>query len=405
MSVVLSEIIPLVADYSRNQNLSTPRAIRAINTSVALLKRQFGIPSFERQYQFNFFDDQNFYSQPSDFSEPLNLRFDDEKYNESRRFTYKPSELLHERVVALDFDTLLWGHDTSTGALRAVVIAKNSNSGVYIDSMESNNALNWVVADDAANIRDDQFFQYGDIGDTGALEYDVNVALSGANRATIYSSPSSGPYDFSECLDTGWFRVYHYIPNITNYTSVSINISSDASYGTVANYSKITVTTQADGSPFVVGTNILAFSLAGLTQIGTPNYAAIDLIWLQDNYTAGYVSTPDFRYADLVLKIPDLMDESYYTKYKGTLADGTTPVVNFSLATDILGFGLMGDDDLMELVALQAAVLINPAILVSDKSVSTAYANFTKTFQRQYPKKRLNNLLAEPKTAKTSRSR
>ncbi len=396
-NVLLSQIIPTIKDYARNSNLTDARVIRAINTATAFIKNQFGIPGYEALRQFNFFDDENFYTEPVDFSEPISLRFDNDNFNQARRFTYKPGELLYSKIEASDFDTLLWGHDFSNG-MELIVIARNSTNGFFIDSMKSNNSQRWTAHDDATNIQDDPFFLYPD-GKSGALEYDINVALSVNNRATIVSS--IGPYDWSQQVDNGYFKVFHWIPNITNYSSVSLNISSDGAYGSVANYSKITVTTQENGAAFVVGLNKLAFPLSTAVTVGTPVMTAINLIWLQDNYTGAYISTTGFRYANLTLLVPDVMDETYYTKYKGKDKNGAS-LVNFSATDDVFLFGNQGEDDIAELVALWAGVIINPTILVDDKSVEKLYANYLKLFARKYPKKKVNNLLAEPKIARTS---
>ena len=396
-NVPLSAIIPKVKNAARNQNLTDARCISAIDSALTLVRSQFGIPGFERQYQFHFFDSFNFYTQPVDFSDPISLRFDDDRLNGSRRFTYKPGELLYPKIENVDHDTLLWGHDYSTGAVRMIVIAKNSIAGFYIDSMATNNTQYWFAFDDATNIRDDQFFQYPD-GQQGALEYDINAGFSGNNRATIVSY--IGPFDWSQQLDNGYYTAYHYIPNITNLTSLSVNVSSDGVYP-FTNYAKMTVTTQADGTPFIVGLNTISWPLSTMVVVGTPNFVGINVISLQDNYTGAYVPTPDFRWMGLQLEVPDLMDETYYTAYKGTTSTGT-PLLNFSATTDLMSMGSMGEADLQELVALQAAIIVNPTLLVDDKSVSALYTQYTKVLGMRYPKKRTNNLLAEPKIARTS---
>lgn len=393
--IQVNDVLNLTKNYARNQNLDTTRGIQVINTAMQFVKSQISLPGHESEDTFLFFEDQTFYPAPSDFGEPIFLRYEKEKYNRDRRFEFRPGELLFEKIrdKAWHRDgTRLWGYYYGTGVPQIMVIARNKKASILIDSFDYKTNVSWIGGGDAVNLHYDPYTFVEGTGASLAFDVVANVA----NRASLIGTALS-PFDFSSVQNVGHFRVAVYLPSTTDFDSVSLNWGSDN-----ANYFKQVVTTQNNAVPFVVGWNYLDLPWDGTqTQIGSPNIQQMSYFQLDYDYTAGF-SAPaySFRADNLQIIVPDTMKMSYYTTHVAVSITGT-PLVTLQATSDVFLFGTV-DPALMELVALQAAVILNPQILVDDKSVRQLYADFTTLYKRTYPKKKINNLMADPLITRTS---
>jgi len=263
-------------------------------------------------------------------------------------------------------------------------------ASVPLDTFDSDNDTNWTASNDAENISDDTVtYMEG----SGSLRFDIDTAASVNDRATLTTTVTGS--DLSAYVDKGYFKVYCYLTNITDFTSISFNWGSD-----ISNYYKTTVTAQQDGTAFEVGWNELSFAWLGATEVGTPDSTVLTKYWFDLDYEAGYTGGTAYRLDYLRLVVPDEMVLTYYTNYKGKTT-GDAYLFTFTATTDKFLFGDI-DPSLSKLVALEAAVLINPTILVEDKSVRTLYLEFSTLFKKRYPRKRARNLLAEPPIARTN---
>jgi hypothetical protein len=390
MSVQVSDVITDVRNFARNQNLTDTRVISAINTAIDFVSAHLGLPGHERQYTFDYFETQPFVQAPSDFEEPISLRYDEDRLNRYNRFHFRPPEFLYERIDAVDSKTSLWSYEFSSGIKKLIVLSRNSTAGIMLDSFDSS-ANDWIGSNDATNLENDAItYKEG----AGSLRFDVNVSLSPNDKATLTRTFTNG-FDLSTMNDQGYFFVDVYIPNITNFSSITLSWGSDA-----ANYWAQTVTTQSDGSAFVVGWNTIALPWYGSSLIGTPDETHISWFKFDFSYTASYVSSTGFRIDYLIVRKPDKMIASYYTIYRGKNASGTY-LSKFTDPTDVFLFGDF-DPALRQLVSIHAAVVINPQILVENTTVSRLYSDFFTLYSRKYPKKRINNLMVDPSVTKTS---
>lgn len=410
MPVPLSEVLPLVRDYSRNQALTDPRGIRAINSAYALCMNVLGMPGSEREHIFQFDETQPRYVLPVDYAEAISLGFNGDygqNWNYPWRsghwtnFEYRPVELLNNGGWGygwygssrwnLNWGTGVFGDYSALGFWQMYVLGCNSQSPVAIDTFNSDNTTNWIASSDANNVTTDiNVFQYGG----GSLNFDIfqNVATSGA-----LTSINRGTFDWTQqqAANTALFKMSVYIPDITNFTSIALKFGSSAT-----DYYFTSITTQEDGSAFVVGWNQIALPMTGAVVTGTPDITQIDYFQLMFDYTGAFVPTDGFRLNWLRLIVPDPLTLTYYTSYKGKTALGVF-IRDFTAVTDTMLFGDM-DSGLKEIVAIQAAVLLNPQILVDDLAVRRSYEQFTKVFKSRYPRKRIKNLLAEPRLTRTT---
>jgi hypothetical protein len=350
-----------------------------------------GLPGYEREYTFDFDETTQIYAGPTDLMEALTMRYEDDTGNKRGKFTQKPGELLFPRIKRTGTDTRLYGIYRAAGSNQIIVLAKNLKASILIDSFDVDNDTTWTASNDATNVADDTVnFKEG----SGSLKFDVDVSLSGNDRATLRRTVTS--QDLSAYQDLGHFKIKTFIPSITNLTSFSIQWESSS-----GNYWKQTVTTQEDGSAFAANAwNDLDFDWDGATQVGTPDVHAIVNYQLDIDYGAGYVDQSNFRFDYLRLVSPDTIIMTYYTLYKGENNSGTA-LYDFTATTDVFRFDDF-DTSIKELVALEASVLLNPQLLVDDTSVRRAYQEFTFLFSKRYPRKRGNNLLTEPEIARTS---
>jgi len=390
--MTLSDIIPKIKDFTRNQNLDESRAVRAIDSASSFVLNQLGVPGYEREYSFDFDEDQNFYALPVDFGEAISLRYDDDNLNKNGRFIGRTAEFLFSRIKRVASDTMLFGVYTAKGVWQLIVLAKNSKASLPIDSFDYDNSSNWVASNDATNITDDtNTYKEG----AGSLRFDIDVSLSGLNRATLKKIVTA--QDLYSQKDVGHFKCWVYLPTITNFSSISFSWGTDTS-----NYYKVTVTTQEDGSAFEVGWNKLDFKWEDAVQVGSPNDHQITFYQFDFDYTASFTSTNNFRLDYLRLNTPDKLILQYYTKYKGKDNSGTY-LSNFSATTDSFLFGDF-NTDIGDMIALHSAIILNPQILVDDKYVRQLYQEYYTIFVKKYPRKRGINFLFDPSVAKTSSS-
>jgi hypothetical protein len=390
--ITIGDLIPQVKDYVRNQNLDTARAIRALDTGTDYVNSELGLPSQERVCTFDFDQSQPTYSLPVDFIEPIFLRFTDEQLNRSKRFSYRPVELLYNRIKAVvhgdrrSQGTQLFGVSAETGGWVLYVLGSNSTSLLTLDTFDKNNSLNWVASGDAHNVGDDLYI-YKD--GAGAISFDITVSGTSATLTKTNANDNLFTY-----INVGHFRVWSYLESVTNLTSISFAWGTSAS-----NYYLQSVTTQSDGTAFVVGWNQLDFTWDGCSQIGTPNPNIISRYQFVFTYGVSYTGGTSFRLDYLRLMVPDQMKLSYYSGYKGTSSTGTE-LTKFTASTDILNIGAF-DAGLTNLYSIKAAELINPQILNDDTQAMDQYNKYSLAYKRKYPRKRINNLLAIPSTPLT----
>lgn len=393
MSIAVSDAITKLKGYARNQNLEDARAITAIDSATAFVLNQIGAPGSEKEYSFDFDQDQVTYPLPVDFAEPISLRFKDDLLNQESKggdFRWKPPELLFKRVKSVGPSTRLFSHYFGGSSRVLYVLAKNSTASLSLDTFDRDNATYWIPSNDATNVGDDtNTFKEG----SASLKFDITPAASGLDRATLLRTGLN--FNLLPYANKGLFKCYVYLQSITNLISISFKWMSSAS-----DYFLRSVTTQEDGSPFVVGWNSLSFVWDGATEVGSPNAAAIKRFQFDFDYTPDYAGGVNFRLDNLRLVVPDPMILQYYSAYKGTDNAGT-PIFRFSSPTDLFAFGDYATE-ILELIALHAAVLLNPQLLVDNASVKAAYNDFLELVRRRYPRKRVMNLLAEPRRSVTS---
>ena len=191
-----------------------------------------------------------------------------------REFTdeYNPPELRKKAMVSFARDgTTIHNCDTynsSTYGTFAAVAGTDSAS----------------VATDASEVR------FG----AGSVSFTITPGASVNNYAEIEVA-SLTSLDLSTLLSTGLFRMWVYLPNVTDFTSISLYIGSSST-----DYYLMTATTDISGNAFASNGWIrLEFDWANATTNGSPSSSALDYLKLRFTYAASFTGGTSFRVDDI----------------------------------------------------------------------------------------------------------
>lgn len=178
----------------------------------------------------------------------------------------------------------------------------DSNS-LLISEMDS--VSSWVVFGDAEDLEaDDADFIKG----AGSLKFGISSA--GGTTAGVQNS-SLTTFSLVDYLDgTSAIFIWHKINSTTNITNYILRVGTDSS-----NYYSKTITTQADGTAFVNGWNLLKFDLTSLSETGTVTDSTCNFAAVYMTKATGKVSETDYKFDWMVLKkgVPHYV--RYYSKY------------------------------------------------------------------------------------------
>lgn len=186
----------------------------------------------------------------------------------------------------------------------------------------------WVVDSsnsDATNITiDTNEFLEG----SASLNFDIDVSQSGNDKATIQNTTLTA-LDLSSLEDLGEWIFDVYIPDVTNFSSITFYWGSDTS-----NYWSATNSTDIDGSAFINGWNRIKVAWSEATKTLSPDVTAIDYIAFDYNYTNSQTDDTDFRLDDLRIVRPEAM-RFYYLSWDVGESSGGTAITEFANTTDV----------------------------------------------------------------------
>jgi hypothetical protein len=185
------------------------------------------------------------------------------------------------------------------------------------------------------------------------LELDTQYAISGKKSVKFNLDTTGGgienttlnPLDLSDWEGEADLFVWMYFGSVTALTSVSARFGNDLT----ANYYQSTAqTTQADGTAFQVGWNLIKFPWASATETGSVNAALIDAFRLTLTTTA---AIPNVRVDNIVVSLGNVFEMKYYGAYlfkntAGTLLRKPT-VDSDSILLEDIGFNIFAYECLM----------------------------------------------------------
>ncbi len=149
----------------------------------------------------------------------------------------------------------------------------------------------WVVSDDAVNISTDlDEFKVG----TGSINFDVDVSNSVENKATV-SIPDMTAQDLSDFEDSGKWRTWIFLPDVTYISSIDMKWGSSSTV-----YWTLNVIKDYKNTALKDGWNLMEFNWAdqNVSEVGSPatsDAEAIDYLSYSINYTANQPDDTDFR--------------------------------------------------------------------------------------------------------------
>jgi len=244
-----------------------------------------------------------------------------------------------------------------------------------LDSLTSGGGT-WSAFGDAENL---EAMVDNHISGSGSIKFDISAAggtTCGIENTSLTSSDLSDYFN-----GDGNCVVWAYITDKTNLTNYILRVGSSSS-----DYYTETVTTQADGTAFVDGWNLLNFSFATTTTVGTPVNTAIDYCALYFTKTAGKVSETGYRFDLILFRRGEINNLYYYSGYGWQSSTGTYKV-NSTASSDLLN----AFEEEYELIKCKCAELAADEVdedKVSEKQASR-YNQLKKLYQMSNPSEAL----------------
>lgn len=330
-------------------------------------------------YDFNFYDSVNYYkitTAVGDLFEANDLR---KRVGENEfPFTRKSSTELSNEIANGEGDNA-WSIERRDGDSYIIVtqdVLYPAKTLSYFNSTTDGGGT-WVAdttGSDATNVtQDNNEFLEG----TASLNFDVDVSQSGNNLATIYNA-SANSADLSDYEDIASFIFEVYIPDVTNFSSITLSISSDTSStpSTISNYLSATATTDIDGSAFVDGWNTVKIDWANMTKTSSPDYTAIVYYQFDFNYTGSQGDDTDFRIDNFRIVRPEKLKLYYQSWNVGNDTNGAD-ITAFSATTDVPYFSGRYDQYKYPVahkataLAYESLGMYNRAVLQEQKAVQS----------------------------------
>jgi hypothetical protein len=178
-----------------------------------------------------------------------------------------------------------------------------------VDGISTNGT--WAVSSSASNLVVDTLNKYSG---NASLRFDLDT--SGASTTGVLTNSTMTAIDASDEEDVGSFFMPIFFSSATPITSVQLKWGSDSS-----NHWKTTVTGTSEGLSFQTGWNLLKFDWQGATTTGTPDASALDYAEVTITYTG--TATPNCRIDNIVLRLGEIYNIKYYSKFLFRNSSGT----------------------------------------------------------------------------------
>ncbi len=330
VATIQTELNTIIGDASTDR-ISAAERLQFINQAVDWLLTEMDNDHSIRTYSVSYFDTLNYYK--------LNAAVTDIfEGNALRRFssettpdlTKKDARQLLEDISSSAQESS-YATERRDGNLYLVINHDSKYTALEVSSLDSltGNGGTWAAdttTSDALTPTVDE--ADGSNGTTGCLTFDITVAQSVNNRATIYNSGLTAE-DLTDDKDLSSWILDVKFPDVTNITSVTFYWGSSST-----KYWSVTSTTQYDGSAFIADWNTLKFPWLGSTKTSTPDITAINYIRIDVNYGAGQADATSFKLDTLRLVRPEILTLHYSSWNVGTSSVGTQ-LKKFTATTDI----------------------------------------------------------------------
>lgn len=278
MSTTLANIETLADDRRRSTSSAvidwTGNGFRAINGALQIWNQTHNWLWQSEIYNFNYNEGINTYALASslDFKAVIDVK-PFRPYEKNRELYFLSnnkfdSDMIHQFKFGIDTNTQLQYLRLKYSGQKAVV---NSAS-----SLADNGT--WVGATAISNVATDPY-QF--------LNQSASVSFNYSGTSGTLTNSTMTAFDLSSYAKRSTFYFNVYFQSVTNLTSVTLLVGSDAS-----NYITGTITTDYLGNDFVVGWNTLKLEWSGTTtMVGTVVNTAINYIQVQIDYSVNPTTT------------------------------------------------------------------------------------------------------------------
>lgn len=380
MAVTVANLITNFDTYigdTSNDRVSAAERLQLLTEATVWLQEELGNDHMVKTYTLNYFDNVHVYKVTSAIAsllEGADLRRGETDHTES--FTNKSSRELAEEIGQQALESS-WAIERRDSNWYLVVNHQSKYKPQGIASFDSLTADGGTWAadttnSDATNVTADSVeFKQG----SGSINFDITVAQSVNNRATI-SNSTLNTANLSDYEDLASFVFWVYIPTVTNFTSITLYWGNDS-----ATYWSATVTTDVNSNAFVAGWNRVAVAWSAATATNSPDASAIDYIRFDFNYGAGQANDTDYRIDDLTIVRAEALTFYYTSWYVGTNNSGTAISV-FGATTDVPFFSGQYDQ-YKYAVSHKAASLAYYGVLRNKEEAATQEVEAIRAVNRQ----------------------
>ena len=378
-ATTISKIDQFIRDTSTDSVSATDR-LQAISIATQDVMTEMGFDLQNATSVISYLDSVNYYKITSaipDFTEVIDLRRGEGDNTEM--FTFKDSDELAVEV-ANGIEVPSYAIERKDGDTYLVIIY---NSEHQADSLHTCNAYDsngeWEVDDtnsDATNITTDTNEKKEG---AGSVNFDIDVSQSANNKATIANDDINSK-DLSDDEDLSSLVFWAYIPDITNFTSITGYWGSSSTV-----YFSATATTDLNGNTLVTGWNEIKIDWADATETPTVDTSAINYLRFDFNYAAGQTDDTDFRIDDVRMVRPEKLTLHYHSWYVGEDSSGTK-LTAFDSTTDVPFYS--GQYDYFDNVVAHraAAILFKEVGLIDDYNVENGeYVKALRDLKKRFP--------------------
>lgn len=274
-------------------------------------------------------DDQFIYAVPSDYGKIIDLYPSGKRSNTdfARRTSGVTASLLKgikDKQIAVE----------ARDGARVLLIDWSGKTPKTLADM--NATTGWSVVTGASGLELDTQFA---ISGGKSLKFDLDTTGGGLQNTSLNAE------DLSEWEGEADFFIWMYFGSVSALTSVQARWGNDVS----ANYFESTAqTTQADGTAFQVGWNLIKFSWSAATETGTVDATTIDSFRVILNTTGAIANV---RVDNVVVSLGSIFEIKYYGSYMFKNTAGTwirRPTVDTdTICVDELGFNIFAYECLL----------------------------------------------------------
>jgi len=360
MSLTTANIITQVDTYigdSSTDRVSAAQRLQSITEACIWVQEELGNDLQNYTETILYYDTVNYYKVTTDIADLLQGA-DLRREKDDQYFSFTPvsarelAEMVGQKqsesawtIERRDTDAYVGINHNSKHTAKIVSDFDSTTSGGGTWAVDATNS-------DATNLTvDTNEFKQG----TASLNFDIDVSQSGNNRATLVNSTFTTS-DLSDFEDLAAWLMWVYVPDVTEFTSVTMFWGSDSS-----NYWSVTATTDMDGASFADGWNRVKVDWSDATKTSSPDVENIDYLRIDLNYGAGQGDDTDYRVDYLILARPEKLTY-HYISWKVGVDNSGDDILKFGATTDVPYFSGMYDQLLYPVAHKAASLLFNPTL-------------------------------------------